>query len=294
MENDAVAWVLAGLLALASVFAWLRVRSEASRVASLEQQAEQLEKELRASRGQLEKRAEAQRRQGDQDAELRRKLDKAKKRAAQARDDQKAEADRAKGLERELALRQADLRSLREEMERGGAGPAAATPRPVVVPPKPDPAELARQEAAAAKEKGEEIAALEARVEQAEAAATRSATEAEEHRKRMERLKGKIATQEKLYVSIRSELEAKKDRLRTQTEELERLRAFKVAVVDPLPEVAAPAADAEAAPAPEHEEPPAPVPEAPELAEALAEVETPAHVEASAAVEEPAPSPERV
>ena len=38
-------------------------------------------------------------------------------------------------------------------------------------------------------------------------------------------------TQELLYVSIRSELDAKKDRLRTQQEELERLMALKAVVL---------------------------------------------------------------
>jgi DNA repair exonuclease SbcCD ATPase subunit len=234
MENTALAWIVAGLLAVAGVVALLRARSEAERVASLELQLEALEKEFRASRAQNEKKAGAQLRKGDQDAELRRKLDKAKKRAAQAREAEKLEAERVKGLERELALRQADLQGLRAELERASAAPAPAV-RPVVVPKKPDPEEVARREAAAAHKKDEDIVAMEARVARAEAAAKRSADEAAGHRKQMERLKGKLSTQELLYVSIRSELEAKKDRLRTQTEELERLRALKVALVDPLP-----------------------------------------------------------
>ena len=40
-----------------------------------------------------------------------------------------------------------------------------------------------------------------------------------------------METQELLYVSIRSELDAKKDRLRTQQEELERLMALKAVVL---------------------------------------------------------------
>jgi DNA repair exonuclease SbcCD ATPase subunit len=240
MENTALAWIVAGLLAVAGVVALLRARSEAERVASLELQLEALEKELRASRAQKEKKAGAQLRKGDQDAELRRKLDKAKKRAAQAREAEKAEAERVKGLEGELALRQSDLQGLRAELERASAAPAPARApapvvRPVVVPKKRDPEEVARREAAAAQKKDEDIVAMEARVARAEAAAKSSADETAGHRKQMERLKGKHSTQELLYVSIRSELEAKKDRLRTQIEELERLRALKVALVDPLP-----------------------------------------------------------
>ena len=52
--------------------------------------------------------------------------------------------------------------------------------------------------------------------------------ELEKTRKDTSRLREKNKTQEQLYVSIRGELQAKKDRLRTQTEELERIRALKV------------------------------------------------------------------
>ena len=48
----------------------------------------------------------------------------------------------------------------------------------------------------------------------------------------MARLKKKLSTQELLYVSIRNELAAKKDRLRTQQEEIERLRALRVSLLD--------------------------------------------------------------
>jgi chromosome segregation ATPase len=52
--------------------------------------------------------------------------------------------------------------------------------------------------------------------------------ELEKARKDAARLREKNKTQDQLYVSIRGELQAKKDRLRTQTEELERIRALKV------------------------------------------------------------------
>ncbi len=56
-------------------------------------------------------------------------------------------------------------------------------------------------------------------------------------------MRQKLSTHEKLYVAIHGELAAKKDRLRGQTEELERLRALKVAVIDPLPESSLPEAE---------------------------------------------------
>jgi hypothetical protein len=46
------------------------------------------------------------------------------------------------------------------------------------------------------------------------------------------RLKKRLETQELAYVALRGELEAKKDRLATQAEQIERLRALKVALGD--------------------------------------------------------------
>ena len=63
----------------------------------------------------------------------------------------------------------------------------------------------------------------------------------------MKRLRGKAITQDKLYASMRLELEAKKDRLVTQQEELERLRALRVALMESLGEVSPPLAAEEAA-----------------------------------------------
>ena len=58
--------------------------------------------------------------------------------------------------------------------------------------------------------------------------ASREATE--DLRKAKARLAKKVSTQELLYVSLRTELEAKKDRLRGQQELIERLQALEVAV----------------------------------------------------------------
>ncbi len=63
-------------------------------------------------------------------------------------------------------------------------------------------------------------------------------------------MKRKAAAQEKLYVAIRGELDAKKERLRTQQEELERLRALRLVLADDLADPEAPTAS-DAAPASE-------------------------------------------
>ena len=46
------------------------------------------------------------------------------------------------------------------------------------------------------------------------------------------RMRKRMSNQEQLYASLRSELEVKKDRLRTQEERIQRLQALEVAVAD--------------------------------------------------------------
>jgi chromosome segregation ATPase len=46
------------------------------------------------------------------------------------------------------------------------------------------------------------------------------------------RMRKRMSNQEQLYASVRAELDVKKDRLRTQEEQLQRLQALKVAVID--------------------------------------------------------------
>ncbi len=46
------------------------------------------------------------------------------------------------------------------------------------------------------------------------------------------RVRKRMSNQEMLYASLRAELDVKKDRLRTQEEQLQRLQALKVAVID--------------------------------------------------------------
>jgi chromosome segregation ATPase len=186
---------------------------------------ERLEGELHGARQQLDKRAGAQRRQSDQDRDTRRKLEKAKKRASQARAEQQEEMERVRQLEGQLRLREADVKGLREELARLSASSVS-------------PDRVAEREAGLARAK-QEISGLTARAEKAEATAAAATAAKEEATRKLEkdvsRLRRKTATQETLYASVRSELEVKKDRLRTQTEELERLRAYKVAVLDPVP-----------------------------------------------------------
>jgi chromosome segregation ATPase len=228
MDALGLGWILAAVAVLAAAFLLLRLRREIGRAAALARDVDRLEGELRDARQQLEKRAGAERRRSDQERETRRKLEKAKKRAGLARAEQQEEMERARQLEGQLRLREADLKGLREELARASASPLS-----------PDRIEEREAEMAEMKRA---LSSLTARAEKAEAAAAAAKTAKEEATRGLEkdvaRLRRKTATQETLYASIRSELEIKKHRLRAQTEELERLRAYKVAVVDPAPEAA--------------------------------------------------------
>jgi chromosome segregation ATPase len=228
MDALGLAWILAAVAAVAAVVFLVRLRREIGRTGALARDADRLEAELHDARQQLEKRAGAGRRRADQERDTRRKLEKAKKRAGQARTEQQEEMERVRQLEGRLRLREADLKGLREELARASASPVS-------------PERVKEREAEIAEVK-QALASLTARAEKAEATAAAATAAKEEATRGLEkevaRLRRKTDTQEALYASIRSELEIKKHRLRAQTEEVERLRAYKVAVIDPVPDAA--------------------------------------------------------
>jgi len=73
---------------------------------------------------------------------------------------------------------------------------------------------------------------LQASLVQARARIEELSAEVEAARRTELRLRKRADNQEQLYASVRGELEVKKDRLRTQEEQLQRLRALKVAVLE--------------------------------------------------------------
>jgi chromosome segregation ATPase len=227
MESSGVAWIVAAVLGLGLVFAWVRLRGETARVNALALDVDRLEGELGASRAQLERRSAEHRRVVEQESELRRKLEKAKKRASQARGEQRTDVDHVRTLEGQLRLREADLKALREELGRAGSSPDDAAAR-------------SRETVDQLRKLKQDFASMKTRADNAEARTTKSEEVAAKASKDVARQRVRINNQETLYRSIQLELAAKKDRIRGQTEELERLRAYKVAVVDPLPSVDGP------------------------------------------------------
>jgi len=228
MDVLGLAWILAAVAVLAAAVSLVRQRRETGRAAALARDVDRLEAELHDARQRFDKRADAQRRRSDQERDMRRKFEKAKKRAGQARAEQQEETERVRQLEGRLRLREADLKGLREELARASASPVS-------------PDRVKEREAEIAEVK-QALASLTARAEKAEATAAAATAAKEEATRGLEkevaRLRRKTDTQEALYASIRSELEIKKHRLRAQTEEVERLRAYKVAVIDPVPDAA--------------------------------------------------------
>jgi chromosome segregation ATPase len=228
MGSPGFAWSLAAAAVLAAAICLVRLRREVARSSASARDVDRLEVELHDANQQREKRADAQRRRSDQERDTRRKLEKAKKRINQVRAEQQGEAERVRNLEAQLRRREADLTGLREELARASASPLS-------------PERIEEREAEIAELK-RALSGLTVRAEKAEAAAEAATAAKQEATRGLEkevaRLRRKVSTQETLYASIRSELEIKKHRLRAQTEEIERLRAYKVAVVDPVPDVA--------------------------------------------------------
>ena len=232
MLASVVPWVVAAFAASATVFLFLKLRAERANSQELESEAAALEENLRTAGKRSESRSAGERRRGDELAELRRKLEKAKKRATQAREEQLAESHRIKDLEDRLRLRDADVRAARSDGQRQPEGLAPKPPAPAPALEKPVPPPVAPPPKAPEVVESEALVAASKRVERAEAERRAAQVKLAELETQVKRLQGKVKTQDKLYASMRLELEAKKDRLSTQQEELERLRALKVAWMD--------------------------------------------------------------
>ena len=202
--------------------------------AAATRELERVRTELDGVHARATKRGESERRRDEEVAELRRRLEKTKRRASQMRGDERQESARIRELEEKARLAQADARAMRAALERAQAEAERlrAAPRP---PPAPVPAPSPAREPAPAPDE-----ALVRRAETAEARALTLEEQLVTARVDAERQRRKVAAQDRLYVALRGELDAKKERLRTQQEELERLRALRVVLAgDPAPQAGA-------------------------------------------------------
>ncbi len=247
-------WVVAGLASLCAILLFMRLRAVQANLRESEDEVESFEEKLRGAAKRSEARSAGERRREDELPELRRKLEKARKRATQAREEQRKESYRIKELEDRLRLRGSDApmtaagRTLKTELAAASSvnpapTPVAAAPKPPepkapepVSPPAPSPEGI----------ESEAMAAAVKRAEQAEASRDQIRLKLAELEFQAKRRQAKVRTQEMLYASIRLELEAKKDRLGTQQEELERLRALRVVLMDSPAPTTTPLAEQEA------------------------------------------------
>jgi len=216
-------WLIAALAVAVALAALARIRTSSVEASQRELGVEKLRDELRTTREQLKKAVAKQRRSGEELVHARRKLEKTKKRVARIEADPRdagpsRSEDPGEALETARQARDAarnEARELAAELERLRAeANGEAPPEPLLDNPA--------------------IEALQKRLNEADGELGRLRNELAVARTDGAKLKEKIQTEKLLYVSIRGELQVKKDRLRAQTEENERLRALKV-VVDTEP-----------------------------------------------------------
>lgn len=217
---------IAGSLILARLW-----RTAEARIVRLRTETESLEADAKAVAAKLSKQTQARKRQAEELTTLRHREDKAKRRqsrtpdqplgtSARIRDHEarveqvELERDRVIVEREELAKQVAQLENRLEVSAR--ALVEATAPRPV--PP------VSRLETTLEETQSELAASREQLAKQSDELGIARHTEA--------RMRKRTNNQEQLYASLRAELEVKKDRLRTQEEQLQRLQALKVAVID--------------------------------------------------------------
>jgi chromosome segregation ATPase len=219
-------WLLLAAAVATAALLFVRTQALARELAASEQATQRVADELQACRKQLDKAVAKQQRSGEELAQSRRKLEKARKRAGRAGEDARpATPSHAQSLEAAIEAARRERNTAREERD-------AAQARAASLAQDLAKAGAAIDAAAVAQTRLDDAAieALQQRVETADAAQNQLRKDLTGAHANEKRLREKLDTQQQLYVAIRGELEAKKDRLRTQNEEVERLRALRVAV----------------------------------------------------------------
>jgi len=224
-------WLLLAAAVATAALLFARGRSLSGTLADSEAESRRLADEIQASRKQLDKAIAKQQRNGEELAELRRKLEKARKRAGRADGEARpATASNAQSLEAAVETARRERNAAREERDAARAKASILTQDLVKAGAAIDAAAEAKTQLDHAA-----IESLEQRVETAGVETNRLRKDLAGAHANEKRLREKLDIQQQLYVSIRGELEAKKDRLRTQNEEIERLRALRVVIQEDEP-----------------------------------------------------------
>lgn len=209
-------------------------RSAQARFSSLASDHEALLGEREEWTARFARESKARKKQAEELAILRKRADKAKKRSARA---EKGATDRPLGTSARIADLESQIERIERERDRSRAEreqllaqvsqlearlEVASRPKPAALVPTPSPNPTAVPEASVLESQLAE--AREQARKAAEALATAKETEL--------RMRKRMSNQEQLYASVRAELEVKKDRLRAQEEQIQRLQAMKVVVSD--------------------------------------------------------------
>lgn len=237
MSPLVVGWIVSAVLLVVAAGLLWRLRGALRQVSELAAKGDTLGAQLAASEKRFEERAKAQRKRGEEIAELKKKLEKARKRTATAHDARSGETSRLSQLEESLARAEAErltaqreVDSLRADLERRPAVPRPVAKPVPAAPVAPSPAIATPAVPTATVDPLDHPAAqaLAKRAEKAEGRARGLEGELVNARKDVDRYKRRAAALDTAYVAQHGELEAKRDRLKTQQEELERLRAMRV------------------------------------------------------------------
>jgi DNA repair exonuclease SbcCD ATPase subunit len=226
-------YFIAGAAMLAALVMTALWRRSLGRATKLSVEGEGVAARLAESEKGLAREQKARNKLAEEIAEFRKRTDKAKRRGAKAAPQPMGTAARMQDLEEASAqagrerdrLRQErdslteELARLRRQLEaQSRPAPSAPSPSPVPVAEVPDDDAAKRELEANLATAREQIGKLEG-----------------EHRiarQNEARMRKRMDNQEQLYASLRSELEVKKDRLRTQEEQIQRLQALKAAILD--------------------------------------------------------------
>ena len=237
-DDLSLAWVIAGLISVVAFVLAVRAGTERGRTAGLRAEIEELHKEIKGSRKQREQRDKSLRRSESELEKASRKLGQVEKRKSRGKESARAErreaADRIRDLEVQIAHAGQRAESLAQDVTRAREELDASAAQ--VTRAEAEIEEL--QQLVAAKPAladPEEVQLLQERAELAEQKLSEQDDPLGKAIQEIERLKQKARTQETLYTSIRSELLVKKEQIRQQREEIERLQATKVALgaIDP-------------------------------------------------------------
>lgn len=220
------------LLVALVVVAWLarERQGSAKRTLGLETELAELEGERKDLARRVEHESQARKKQSEELAELRRRSDKAKRRAEKSPEAPLGTAARIRDGELELERAQTALRRVEAEREQHARNASGLQlERDALTKRLEDASAPARAVAGQARVELERVHAELAGVRE------QCAKQSEElglARHNEVRLRKRMDNQEQLYASLRAELDVKKDRLRAQEEQIQRLQALKAAVLD--------------------------------------------------------------